>query len=147
MYAIFSAQNMHTLRCCRLGPRPPGPLDSERLTAICYASLKGNFVGIDVTRRVVRSRDVVVSSFGARGAVTGSTRLEKLHVVGDDLGGPPLLAVLAFPRSGLDAPFDEDERTLSRVLGHDLGQVSLADVVRDDVVVIGELFALTLSTA
>src|SRR5512135_2956348 len=77
-------------------------------------------------------------------AATCAARLEELHVVGDDLGDAALLAVLALPGAGLDAALDEDERTLARVLRHGLGQVSLADGVRHDVVVVSELLALAV---
>src|SRR5206468_5874696 len=59
-------------------------------------------------------------------------------------GRPALLAVLAFPGPRLDAALDEHQRALAGVLGDDLGQVPFADVVRNDVVVVGELLALAL---
>src|SRR5205823_12439850 len=49
--------------------------------------------------------------------------VQELHVVGDDLGRPALLPVLAFPGAGLDAALDENERALAGVLGNDLGEV------------------------
>src|SRR6266850_3844262 len=120
------------------------------------ASLKRDLIRIDVARRVVRRGDVVVGSGAAAGRHTSaacataaaacSPRFEELHVVGDDLGHPPLLPVLAFPRPGLNAPLDKDERALARVLGDGLCEVSLADRVGDDVVVVGELLALTVRT-
>jgi len=56
-------------------------------------------------------------------ATARTSRLEELHVVGDDLGHAPLLSILAFPRSGLDPPLDKDERMaghyrLDAVRGH-----------------------------
>src|SRR5207247_8985257 len=108
----------------------------------------------DFARRVVRGRHVFCCRGpAARGAIGGDTgasntgasttaaaaRVEELHVVGDDLGGAPLLPVLTLPRAGLDAALDVDQRPLAGVLGHDLGEVSLAGVVGHDVVVVGEL--------
>src|SRR4029077_9605640 len=83
----------------------------------------------------------------AAGAAAAASRVEELDVVSDDLRGPALLAVLAFPRARLDATLDVNEGALARVLGHDLGQISLAGVVGDDVVVVGELFLLAVRSA
>src|SRR6266699_83120 len=74
----------------------------------------------------------------------GSSRLEELHVIGDDLGHTSFLPILAFPRTCLDAALDVNESALARVLRDRLGQVPLADRVRDDVVVVGELLALAI---
>src|SRR5579864_1347115 len=118
-------QNMQTLRCCRFGPLPGPPLGPDpcsraggRLTDMNRSYLKGNFVRVDVARRVVGGWNAAV--FGgadpaARGAVgrCAGAAVQELHVVGDDLRGPPLLAVLPLPRAGLDAPFDEDERAFA----------------------------------
>src|SRR6266702_2907354 len=99
-------------------------------TADCHGYLlKGNFVGVDVARRVVRSGNVVGSRGPLpRGALGGAAAaaVEELHVVGDDLGRAPLLAILAFPRTRLDASLNKDEGALARVLGHDLREISLA---------------------
>src|SRR5437868_3266191 len=112
MYAIFSTQKVQTLRCCRFGPRgPPGPDPvcsrcGGRLPAMGWL-LKRDFVRVDVARRVVRSGDVIGCRGSARGrspvgrASAAAAAVEELHVVGDDLGGAPLLSVLPFPRAGL----------------------------------------------
>src|SRR5215469_5855047 len=73
--------------------------------------------------------------------------LEELHVVGDDLGRAPLLAILAFPGPRLQPPLDVHEGALLRVLRHQLGQHAPADVPGDDVVVVGELAPLALRAA
>src|SRR5438445_10465622 len=78
---------------------------------------------------------------GAGGRATG---FEKLDVVGDDLGHTSFLPILAFPRTCLDAAFDENERALARVLRDRLGQVPFADRVRDAAVVVGELLPLAV---
>src|SRR4029077_7891693 len=100
-----------------------------------------------------RSGDIVVgctagaaSGRPCAAAASGAARLEELHIVGDDLGHAPLLSALAFPRAVLDAAFDEDEGAFPSVLGDRLGQVSLTDRVRNDVVVVGELLALAVRT-
>src|ERR1700737_2556211 len=80
---------------------------------------------------------------GARGC---ASRLQELHVVGDDFSDAALLSVLAFPRAGLDAALDENQRAFARVLRDRLGQVSLADRVGDDVVIVGELLAFAVGT-
>src|SRR5260370_38676484 len=106
--------------------------------------LKGTRGRVGASRRVVRSWNVICCRGSLPRRATGrgtaaAPAVEELHVVGDDLGRPPLLAVLAFPRAGLDAPLDVDERPLAGVLGADLGEISLAGVVGHDVVVVGEL--------
>src|SRR5438309_5802240 len=75
---------------------------------------------------------------------TRSPALEELEIVDDHLGAAPLLAVLAFPRARLQTAFHVDQRTLLEVLSQQLGQVSLADVPGDAVVVVGELAALAV---
>src|SRR5487761_1006096 len=103
-------------------------------TVYCHRSLlKGNVV--------VRGRGGAVS---AAGPAARAARLEELNVVGDDLGDASLLAILAFPRAGLDASFDVHQRPLAGVLRDGLGKIPLADWVRHDVVVVGELLALAV---
>src|SRR5260370_29955971 len=80
----------------------------------------------------------------AAAATGGSSRLEELHVIGDDLGHTSFLPILAFPRTCLYAALDENERALACVLSDRLGQVPLPDRVRDDVVVVGELLPLAV---
>src|SRR5579864_7976226 len=76
-------------------------------TVDCHGYLlKRDVVRVDVARRVVRSGNVVGAGRSARGlrgfaaAPTAAAGVEELHVVGDDLGGASLLAVLALPRPG-----------------------------------------------
>jgi hypothetical protein len=67
--------------------------------------LERDVVRVDVTRSVVRSGNVVVGCAGASrscgaacvAATAGSSRLQELDVVGDDLCDPPLLTVLTLP--------------------------------------------------
>src|SRR5205814_7645695 len=103
----------------------------------------GRFFGGCVARRASRAYAGTGTGTCTR---TGSraARLEKLHVVCDDLGHAPLLAVLTLPGACLDAALDENERAFARVLRDCLGKISLADRVRDDVVVVGELLALAV---
>src|SRR5438270_7596833 len=108
MWLIFSTQKLQTLRCCRFGPRGPPPLDSLCGRGLfdpincSYCSLKRNVVGVDVARDVVAAVNVI--GVGRRGSAArrhararcaaGAAGLEELDVVGDDLGGASLLAVL-----------------------------------------------------
>src|SRR5690606_34425085 len=54
-------------------------------------------------------------------AVPAAAAVEHLHVVGDDLGGVALHAVL-FPAAGLQAAFNVDLRALPDVFGNNLGE-------------------------
>ena len=60
---------------------------------------------------------------------------EHLHLLGDDLGGVLLDAVLVVPLARLQAPLDVDRAALLQVLAGDLGQA----VVEDDAVPFGLL--------
>src|SRR5438270_3712969 len=140
-------------------PRPRGPVLARRSGWTVHAHLsicllEGDLVRVDVARDIVRGgnvvgrgRPVVAARRHAVAGGGGAAAVEELNIVGDDLRRPALLAVLAFPRAGLDAALDEDERALARVLGDDLGKIPLARVVGDDVVVVGELLALALGPA
>src|SRR5579864_1257567 len=75
-------------------------------TVDCHGYLlKRDVVRVDVARRVVRSGNVVGAGRPARrlrrpfaAPTAAAAGIEELHVVGDDLGGAWLLAVLALPR-------------------------------------------------
>src|SRR5207249_12241802 len=73
-----------------------------------------------------------------------AARLQELDLRGVDLGGLTLLPILAFPGPGLQPSLDVNQAAFVQVLTGDLGQVALADVPDDDVVVVGVflLFAI-----
>src|SRR5579859_1359193 len=142
MYWTFSTQKLQTLRCVRFGFPSLGGI-------LFLLLLERDLVGIDVPRHVLGHPRQVVDRPGVgddTGAGAGSTRLEELDVVGDHLGGPPLLAVLAFPGAGLQPALDVDQRALAQEVRHLLGEVPLADVPGHDVVVVGELLALPVGS-
>src|SRR5205823_7656276 len=117
----------------------PASLRSDMGILLGSVFSERDVVGVDVADSgpgvVGQGRHLVVAAHS--GADAGTPRLEELDVVGDHLGRPPLLAVLALPGPGLEAALDVDERSLPGVLGDDLGQVPAADVPGDDVVVVG----------
>src|SRR5215510_15894391 len=117
-----STQNVQTLRLERLGlPSLRSDTGMFGLYSSRFSS-EGDVVRVDVAdpdaRVVGQGRQLVA---GHAGAGAGAARLQELDVVGDHLGGAPLLAVLALPGAGLQPPLDVDERALPRVLRHDLG--------------------------
>src|SRR5712692_1684603 len=103
-------------------PRTACGLFSYGWTADCHEDLlKRDFVRVDVARGIVRSWNVVGSRGttrrGSVGRACAAAAVEELDVVGDDLRGAPLLPVLAFPGTGLDASLHEDQGALACVLG------------------------------
>src|SRR5215471_16807087 len=141
-----STQNWQTLRLERFGR--PASLRSDMGSLLRLVSER-DVVWIDVAdggaRVVGQRRQLVVAAHA--GAHPRAAGVEELDVVGDDLGGPALLPVLALPGAGLQAALDVDERALARVLADDPGQVPPAHVPGDDVVVVGELALLALVPA
>src|SRR2546428_4845055 len=71
-------------------------------------------------------------------------RFEELDFGRVHLGGLALLAVLAFPGTGLEPALDIYEAALVKVLAGDLGEVALTDVPHHHVVVVGVLLLLTV---
>src|ERR1700694_2793436 len=139
MYWAFSTQKLHTLRCGRFGVPSLGGI------AFLTHSLERNLIRIDIPRHVLCHPRQVVDRGGVNsGSDPRATRFEELDVVCDHLGRAPLLAVLALPGAGLEAPLDVDEGSLAEEIGNLLGEVSLADVPGHDVVVVGELLALAV---
>src|SRR6202011_1923362 len=106
---------------------------SHLVAALLLSSLlERNLVGIDIPRHVLgHSRQVVDRRCGDCRADPRASRLEELDVGGHNLSRAPLLAVLAFPGSGLESALDVDEGPLAEVVGDLLGEVSLADVPGD----------------
>src|SRR5215467_2499285 len=137
-----STQKAQTLRLGRLRGPPSlrSDIDLVLLWAFYSEPSERDVVGIhvpDASSRVVGQRWQLFG--GAARGRPGPAAVEELDVVGDDLGGPALLTVLALPRPGLQTPLDVHERAFLRVLRHQLGQCPRADVPGDDVVVVGEL--------
>src|SRR5690606_20109000 len=98
-------------------------------------------------------RNVVVEILGRRpgrgpggarlllraGRRTGArTAAEHLHLVRDDLGRPPVVAVPILPLAGAEPPLDVHLRALPQILGSDLRQA----VEHGDVVPLGALLLL-----
>src|SRR5699024_10212429 len=81
---------------------------------------------------VVTALVVVATTLLAAAAV------EHLHLVGDDLGGVAILAVLALPFAGAQAAFDVDFRALAQILAGDFSQA----VEEHDPVPLGALLGL-----
>src|SRR5487761_134950 len=144
---LLDAEAAHlAMLALRTSPRRRGAFT---WSVYCHRSLlKRDVVRVDIAWRVVRSGNVVMGGRGGAvsdaGPAARAARLEELNVVGDDLGDASLLAILAFPRAGLDASFDVHQRPLAGVLRDGLGKIPLADWVRHDVVVVGELLALAV---
>src|SRR5215467_15682112 len=137
-----STQKAQTLRLGRLRGPPSlrSDIDLVLLWAFYSEPSERDVVGIhvpDASSRVVGQRWQLFG--GAARGRPGPAAVEELDVVGDDLGGPALLTVLALPRPGLQTPLDVHERAFLRVLCHQLGQRPGADVPGDNVVVVGEL--------
>ena len=73
-----------------------------------------------------------------------AARFEELDFGRVHLGGLALLAVLAFPGTGLQPALDVNQASLMEILAGYLGQVALADVPNHHVVVIGVFLLLTV---
>src|SRR5690606_3363903 len=59
---------------------------------------------------------------GPRRGARARTAAEHLHVVGDDLRGPPVVAVPVLPLAGAQPPLDVHLRALAQVFRRDLGK-------------------------
>src|SRR6266851_7206796 len=120
----------------------------QDLAAVAHESAQPrDFLVVDVRDLLhAEGADLAMLALRTPASTAGaaSARLEKLHVVGDDLGHASLLPILSLPRTGLDAALHVNQSALARVLGYRLGQVPLADRVGDDVVVVGELLFLAV---
>src|SRR5439155_516269 len=96
----------------RTAPGAQGRLRALVRVDVSRDVITGRFFGGCIARRASRA-------YAGTGTCTrtGSraTWLEKLHVVGDDLGHAPLLAVLTLPGACLDAALNENERAFARV--------------------------------
>src|SRR5438093_6190606 len=130
MYSTWSRQKLQTLRR-RRSKSGIGPHSSE-----------GDVVGVDVA----------AGSHGCGLRVTGRRRsagtilpaVQELHVVGVHLGAITLLAALGvLPGSRLQTSLDVYEAALLQVLAAQLGELAIALIPDHDVVVVGELAALS----
>src|SRR5712692_10071950 len=105
---------------------------------LSIAPLKRDIFRVDVARGLL----VMACRRGLR--LRLAARLEELNLGGVYLGGLALLAVLAFPGSGLQPALDVDQASLVQVLPGNLRQVALTDVPNHHVVVIGVFLLLTV---
>src|SRR5690625_4518006 len=69
----------------------------------------------------------IVAAFVKGRAARGSAAVEHLHFVGNDFGGPAVLAVLALPLARLDATLDVNLGALAQVLAGNFAQAAKHD--------------------
>src|ERR1041385_5767465 len=112
-----STQNWQTLRLERFGL--PASLRSDMVRGLLQHGLgsERDVVGVHVADArpgagVIGQRGHLLVAHAAALAGAGAPAVQELDVVGAPLGGPPLLAVLALPRAGLQAALDVHQRAL-----------------------------------
>src|SRR5438477_5064069 len=109
--------------------------------------LEGNVFRVDVTRGLLvmarRRGNRRLDRLGRRRLwLRLAARFEELDFGRVHLGSLALLAVLAFPGTGLQPALDVNQASLMEILAGYLGQVALADVPNHHVVVVGVLLLL-----
>ena len=77
------------------------------------------------------------ASTGSRRSSAVGSASEHTEIIGDDLEAGALLAFLILPFTGLNAPFDEDQRTFLQILLRNLGLFA----PHNDLVPLGALLA------